>query len=519
MSDDYSIYGSGLKESSGPVNSSYSSNVGQVVHNSEEIERRKKAAAEDVNPVRVGETAHQVTESMGKVEPPIGEAITGAGKNLSENLSPYLLAPPVLYGLYKAWEHFSGGKPPDNNTPPPPPPPPAAPQAQPAVPTQTPQPTSVQGPGNYSLNPQSGYGQQNVNAPTGAPNPVGPVAPPEQAATASVEPKPVIPTKEERDYQSWLADEKRKDEMHQAKLAKQTPSTETVNKQKPIEPKSAIPKQDQAILANRNEVEQRAALNEKGLPKSQTASPVGGTETFIPNSAKPPEGTPPVKEKPPVISGSELESKLGAPTLKTGSGMPAYQGEGGEKSKMRKDFSSIKDVPSDYVFVPNGQNMDIVRNAVGQKQYTENLKEFGGYPSTPNQAYQQSRDINKSIGRLSREEAKSKGLSLGETTEGITKAVGSTKSVKVAGVTGALILASDLANAAEEGVAAAKQGDTQMARGYATDILGALTGPLGMLASQTLGTSPEDLKILRAAEQARKVGAGRGIAPPSAYKR
>ena len=89
-----------------------------------------------------------------------------------------------------------------------------------------------------------------------------------------------------------------------------------------------------------------------------------------------------------------------------------------------------------------------------------------------------------------------------------------------AGGSAALLMAiADAANAAQEGTAAAKKGDKQMALGYATDLAGALTGPLGMIASQVFGTSPEDLKILRAAEQGRKVGGGRGIAPPTAYSR
>jgi hypothetical protein len=127
MSDDYKIYGSELKQAEGPAASSYSSNVGEINLNKNNIERRKKEAAEDINPVHVGETAHQITESMGKVEPPLGEAISGTAKNLGDNLSPYLLAPPVLYGLYKAWQNYSGGNPP--NTPPPPPPGPVAPTA------------------------------------------------------------------------------------------------------------------------------------------------------------------------------------------------------------------------------------------------------------------------------------------------------------------------------------------------------------------------------------------------------
>jgi len=91
--------------------------------------------------------------------------------------------------------------------------------------------------------------------------------------------------------------------------------------------------------------------------------------------------------------------------------------------------------------------------------------------------------------------------------------------LKAGGPAALLMAIADAANAAEGGGAAAKQGDTQMARGYATDLAGALTGPLGMIASQVFGTSPEDLRVLRAAEQGRKVGGGRGIAPPSAYQR
>lgn len=91
--------------------------------------------------------------------------------------------------------------------------------------------------------------------------------------------------------------------------------------------------------------------------------------------------------------------------------------------------------------------------------------------------------------------------------------------LKAGGPAALLMAIADSANAAQGGSAAVKQGDTQMARGYATDLVGALTGPLGMIASQVFGTSPEDLRVLRAAEQGRKVGGGRGIAPPSAYQR
>ena len=219
---------------------------------------------------------------------------------------------------------------------------------------------------------------------------------------------------------------------------------------------------------------------------------------------------------------SAAQSSLGKPDLVTGTGMPAYQGQGPEGSKpahKKGVFESIKQIPKEYVFVPTGQNMDIVRNAVGQPEYTKNLKSSGGYPESPQAAYEQSRNINKSLGRATMAEAKASGIPLPEPTPSITQKIAGSKTVRVAGVTGALILASDLASAAQEGVTAVKEGDRQMATGYLTDIIGALTGPAGFTASQLFGTSPDELRTLRTAEQARKAGAGRGFAPPSAYQR
>tara|TARA_R110000868_G_scaffold157474_1_gene384759 strand:- start:383 stop:1861 length:1479 start_codon:yes stop_codon:yes gene_type:complete len=219
---------------------------------------------------------------------------------------------------------------------------------------------------------------------------------------------------------------------------------------------------------------------------------------------------------------STAQTSLGKPDLVTGTGMPAYQGQGAEGSKpahKKGVFESVKQIPKEYVFVPTGQNMDIVRNAVGQPEYTKNLKSSGGYPASPQTAYEQSRNINKSLGRATMAEAKASGVALPEPTPSITQKIAGSKTVRVAGVTGALILASDLASAAQEGVTAIKEGDRQMATGYLTDILGALTGPVGFTASQLFGTSPDELRTLRAAEQARKAKTERGVAPPLASQR
>ena len=58
-----------------------------------------------------------------------------------------------------------------------------------------------------------------------------------------------------------------------------------------------------------------------------------------------------------------------------------------------------------------------------------------------------------------------------------------------------------------------QRGDTSMAASHLRE-LGNLTLP-GMIANGLFGINPEELQTLRSAEQARKVGGGRGIAPPS----
>ena len=225
-----------------------------------------------------------------------------------------------------------------------------------------------------------------------------------------------------------------------------------------------------------------------------------------------------------------IESKLGKPTLVTGSGMPAYQGQS-EKAKPKHkggNIASLADVPKNMVFVPGGNYMDSVRNAVGQEAYTANLRSTGGYPASNEAAAAQSRQINASLNRPTREEAIAQGLPPKENTKSITQYVGGKKLVKVAGATGALVLFSDLANAAVTGESAVgntasefknamKSGDYGLAASNASELLN--LSPFGMVANALFGNSPEELKTLREAEQRKKVGAGRGIAPPSAYRR
>ena len=143
-----------------------------------------------------------------------------------------------------------------------------------------------------------------------------------------------------------------------------------------------------------------------------------------------------------------LAPALGQPDLKTGSGMPAYSGTGPVKAgRPSREMKSLADLSQGDVFVPGGQLMDIVRNATGQPAYTENLAKYG-FPQTEKEAYATSRAINESLGRSARDEAIAKGADLGKNTGSITKQQSKGgKLVRIAGVAGAVIPFTELANA------------------------------------------------------------------------
>jgi hypothetical protein len=78
---------------------------------------------------------------------------------------------------------------------------------------------------------------------------------------------------------------------------------------------------------------------------------------------------------------------------------------------------------------------------------------------------------------------------------------------------GGLMVAPAMVEAAQ----AAKRGDVGMTASNAAELLN--LHPVTALLNQMFGTSPQELETLRKAEQARKVGGGRGVAPPSSYQR
>lgn len=137
--------------------------------------------------------------------------------------------------------------------------------------------------------------------------------------------------------------------------------------------------------------------------------------------------------------------------MKTGTGKPAFVGQGPENpKKFKTEYATVGDVPKGFAFVPGAQSIDTVRNNLGQDVYT---KEFTNrdFPASYEEAIQTGNDINRSLNRPSREQMKAQGIAPPEPVEGITKRIAGYKLVKVGGVAGALVAVTDLAKAAQAG--------------------------------------------------------------------
>ena len=218
--------------------------------------------------------------------------------------------------------------------------------------------------------------------------------------------------------------------------------------------------------------------------------------------------------------------------LRTGTGKIAYAGTGPEPTigkkgpQFKKEYQSLEHVPQGYAFVPGAQYADPLRQDLGQFEYT---KAFTGrdFPQTYEEAISTGKDINRSLGRATREEAKAAGLPKAETTKGIFKTTTENKKlvniIGKAGMAGALVSLADLA------LAKTPQEKTNAGLG----LLGAIlppgmdinaAGAPGLPQSQVnnsylLGSPFAQTQAAKDFRNSQKVGAGRGIAPPSAYQR
>ena len=296
------------------------------------------------------------------------------------------------------------------------------------------------------------------------------------------------------------------------------------------------------------EANRQAGLGKPVNPADVLGAPVEAAPIATPLSEAPVDAPAPKPSAGPnsavtdVVT-DEIKSLMNEPVappgeLRTGTGKPALAGQGPApkiskrtgQPQFKSEYASMQDVPTGYAVVPNAQYIDALRQDLGQAEFT---KAFTGrdFPTDYEQAVATGKDINRSLGRATREQAKAAGLPYGEITPGIAQRTTSGKKmVNVggkAGVAGALIALSDLAKA-----------DTAGQRGLAgANVLEAVLPPTMMIGGAGEGSSTvpsQDTALLLGSPYAfseagkkfrqdqaytRKVGAGRGIAPPSAYRR
>lgn len=188
---------------------------------------------------------------------------------------------------------------------------------------------------------------------------------------------------------------------------------------------------------------------------------------------------------------NELDKANAQPqTLKTGTGREVVAGQGVVPQRFSKEYKTAADVPKGYAFVPGAQHIDTLRNNLGQQTYTEHYTNRP-FPSNYNEALAQSNEINRSLGRATREGMRAQGIEPPKPTTGITRKIGENKVVKVGGVLGALVALPELAHASSE----AKQGNVAPAKEFGFDLGTAallakiLGGPASAAAALLLGSN------------------------------
>jgi hypothetical protein len=242
-----------------------------------------------------------------------------------------------------------------------------------------------------------------------------------------------------------------------------------------------------------------------------------------------------IQQTPDPVTGAAPAQPVAPPQdLRTGTGKPAFAGMGPEAAlnkkgepKFKPDYADINQVPRGFAFVPGAQYIDTPRQNIGQAEYTKAYTDRL-FPLTNELAIQESKDINKLLGRATRAETIAAGLPPAQLTPGITKKTSAgTKPVRVAGTLGALIAIPDLAKAdtgSQRAMAGANLLEAVLPPGFMMSGAGAGSDmPPSMAQAMLLGSpyAQTDFAKKQRQEQeyVRKVGAGRGIAPPSAYMR
>lgn len=212
-----------------------------------------------------------------------------------------------------------------------------------------PQPTT-QPPVDYSLNPSSGYGQQNVNAPTGAPNPVVGSAAPAEVAPAPVQPKPMSELEQIRlqkakfDLEAAQAKEARAAEAHAARLAADAKRAEAVIQKKNAN--GAISPQDQKMLESSERAKVEKALAASGTQKAPKPAPVASVAPpAAPNLAPPSQAPTTVVEAQtvgPAIGTAQEVAKASTPAPTEVKGAKAPKWPGGAEGSAVQLFGGTK---------------------------------------------------------------------------------------------------------------------------------------------------------------------------------
>ena len=230
----------------------------------------------------------------------------------------------------------------------------------------------------------------------------------------------------------------------------------------------------------------------------------------------PVDGVTPVAETAPATTVTDKQNKkikgAVAPTgpiqtVKTGSGLDAYLGQGPSKERIPSTFKTAAEIPAGYVFVPE---MDIggtntARQRLGQAAYTEYVKAQGKPFGTDaeTQKLLKTLDENRIGPTLNREQRKAIGAPMLPTTTGIKG-----KPVVVAGIAGAMFAAANVASAQSLTEAGLRAVDV------ATDYI-PVVGQIkqGLTPFEANAGEVEQMAYLRRMQEAKARGAGnRGMA-------
>lgn len=313
-----------------------------------------------------------------------------------------------------------------------------------------------------------------------------------------------------------------KDIQARAASLQQTPQAPVASPMAPVAPDAPVATPFSAAPAG------APAPTPSAQPGSSATSVVVDTVKELMDEAP---AQPPVAAQPPAAAPQPVAPPK---ELLTGTGKPAFAGQGPEAAlnkkgepKFKPEYADINAVPKGYAFVPNAQYIDTPRQNIGLQEYLKAYTERP-FPLTNELAIEQSKEINKMLGRATRAEAKAAGLPPAEITPGITKKTSAgTKPVRVAGTVGALMAITDLAKAetpGQRGMAGANLLEAVLPPGFMMSGAGEGSSNVPSMANAMLlgspyAQSPQAVKLRQEQEYIRKVGAGRGIAPPSAYPR